>query len=276
MHRFFFNPDQQTGNQIWITGSEARHIKTVLRMRIGNKVELFDGMGSRIAGQITRVGSREVVIRILSHRTESQDTAPLTLVQAMLKGKKMEMLIQKATEPGVHTFIPLITRYCEKQARSERGERWQRIMLEACKQCGRPVPMQIMKPVLLEQLSLPTDCNRIMAWEDEDSRPLTSDLFYDNTPTTLLIGPEGGFHPSEISHCRDLGFNTVSLGSRILRAETAAIATVAIIQHLTHNLDPACQVKKYLKTRATRSSKEKFQQALSEVPDVEPEEHDRF
>ncbi len=240
MRRFFFNPEQQTGNQIQITGSEARHIKTVLRMRVGAEVELFDGKGGRIAGEITQIGSREIVIQILSRRTDPQNTAPsLTLIQAMLKGKKMEMLIQKSTELGVHTFVPLITRYCEKRVQGERGERWQRIMLEACKQCGRPVPMQIMKAVSLEQLSRPTDCNRIMAWEDEDSCALTPDLFRDNTPTTLLIGSEGGFHPSEISHCRDLGFDTVSLGSRILRAETAAIATVAIIQHLTHNLDPS-------------------------------------
>lgn len=239
MRRFFFNPDQETADRILITGSEARHIATVLRMQPGTEVELFDGRGTAICGQIQQVSSREVIIRILSRNIELETGTPLNLVQAMLKGKKMDFLIQKATELGVHTFIPLISRYCEKRPHGDRQtERWQRIMLEACKQCRRPVPMQISQPVSLEQLPLAEDSNRIMPWEDENSRSLSPSLLQDNLPTLLLIGPEGGFHPDEVSLARDLGFHTVSLGPRILRAETAALAAVAIVQHCTHNLEP--------------------------------------
>lgn len=239
MRRFFFDPDQETSDRIKITGSEALHISTVLRMQPGNEVELYDGRGGTVHGKISQLTSREVIIRILSRRIRHDTGAPLTLVQALLKGKKMDFLIQKATELGVHTFIPITTRYCEKRAHSARqDERWQRIMLEACKQCGRPTPMLIREPILLEQLHPADSSNLIMPWEDEDSRPLSPALLQNKQPTFLLIGPEGGFHPAEVTLIRDLGFSTVSLGPRILRAETAALAATAIVQHLNHNLDP--------------------------------------
>lgn len=239
MRRFFFDPSQETGDRILITGSEARHIATVLRIQSGTEVELFDGRGDTVLGEIIQVTSRAVIIRILSRQTRHDIGPPLTLIQAMLKGKKMDYLIQKATELGVHTFIPLTSRYCEKRAHStHQVERWQRIMLEACKQCGRPIPMQIPEQIPLEQLQPADNSNRIMPWEDECSRPLSPALLQDHQPTILLIGPEGGFHPDEVTLARDLGFSTVSLGPRILRAETAALAAVTIIQHLSHNLEP--------------------------------------
>jgi 16S rRNA (uracil1498-N3)-methyltransferase len=196
-------------------------------------------MGGIVRGEITQLDSRKVSIRILSRTTQHDTGTGLTLLQAMLKGKKMDFLIQKATELGVHTFVPLTTRYCEKQTRTDRqSARWQRIMLAACKQCGRPIPMQIAPPALLEQLPPADGSNRIMPWEDESSRPFSPGLLEDNRPTLLLIGPEGGFHPDEVSLARASGFNTISLGPRILRAETAALAAVSIIQYHNHNLEP--------------------------------------
>lgn len=239
MRRFFFDPNEQTGDRILVTGSEARHIATVLRMQPGTEVELFDGLGAIILGEISQVTSREVVIHVLSRRIQLDSATSLTLAQAMLKGKKMDLLIQKATELGVHTFIPLITRYCEKRVHGKQQlDRWQRIMHEACKQCRRPIPMQIIEPIPFEQLQPGDYSNRIMAWEDEDSRPLSPALLRDNQPTLLLIGPEGGFHPDEVSLARNLRFRTISLGPRILRAETAALAAVTIVQYLNHNLEP--------------------------------------
>ncbi|HAK46577.1 MAG TPA: 16S rRNA (uracil(1498)-N(3))-methyltransferase [Spirochaeta sp.] len=239
MRCFFFDPDQQTGDRILITGSEARHITTVLRMQPGTTVELFDGKGSIITGEILQLTSREVLFRMLSRSTQHNSAAPLTLVQAMLKGKKMDFLIQKSTELGVHTFIPLITRYCEKRSHGKQQlDRWQRIMFEACKQCRRPVPMRIKEPVSIELLALPENSSLIMGWEDEDSQPLSPALLRSNHPTLLLIGPEGGFHADEVSLARDLGFSTVSLGPRTLRAETAALAATSVVQYLSNNLEP--------------------------------------
>jgi len=239
MRRFFFDPNQETGDQILITGPEARHITTVLRIQPGTVVELYNSKGGMFKGEILHLSSREVTIHILSRSTRHDTGPPLTLIQAMLKGKKMDFLIQKATELGVHTFTPMITRYCEKRVHSARQiERWQRIILEACKQCGRPIPMQIGDPITLEQLQPADSSNRIMPWEDENNHPLSPALLRDNRPTLLLIGPEGGFHPTEVTLALDLGFSTVSLGPRILRAETAALAATSIIQYLIHNLEP--------------------------------------
>lgn len=234
MRRFFYNPDQDTGDQVCITGSEARHMSTVLRMQSGTRLELFDGNGGIICGKILGITPREVSIKVLSRSAAIDTGLPLTLAQAMLKGKKMDFLIQKATELGVHTFIPLISRFCEKRVHGrQQSGRWQRIMLEACKQCGRPLPMQIGEPMGLEQLRLPADGNRIMAWEDEQSQPLSPALLNPQMPTFLIIGPEGGFHSSEINEARQRGFTTVSLGPCTLRAETAAISAVAILQNYT-------------------------------------------
>ncbi len=239
MRRFFFDPNQETGDQILITGPEAHHITTVLRIQPGTMVELYNSKGGTVKGEILQISSHKVTIHILSRSTRHDAGPPLTLIQAMLKGKKMDFLIQKATELGVHTFTPLITRYCEKRVHSARQiERWQRIILEACKQCGRPIPMQIEDPITLEQLQPADSSNRIMPWEDENSQPLSPALLRGNHPTLLLIGPEGGFHPDEVSLARNQGFCTVSLGPRILRAETAALAATSIIQYLSHNLEP--------------------------------------
>jgi 16S rRNA (uracil1498-N3)-methyltransferase len=237
MRRFFHTPDQKQADQVHITGPEAHHMARVLRMQPGNHLELFDGKGGIARGEILQISSRKVSIKILSHSTAVETTPPLSLVQAMLKGKKMDFLIQKATELGVHTFIPLVTRFCEKRSQGrQQDKRWQRIMLEACKQCGRPLPMQIGEPISLEQLRLPADGNRIMAWEDEQSQPLSPALLKPQMPTVVIIGPEGGFHSSEINETRQRGFTTVSLGPCTLRAETAAMSAVAILQN--YNLLP--------------------------------------
>jgi 16S rRNA (uracil1498-N3)-methyltransferase len=237
MRCFFYNPDQDTGDRVRITGSEARHMSTVLRMPSGTRLELFDGNGGIICGEILRITPREVSVRVLSRSAAIEPGPPLTLAQAMLKGKKMDVLIQKATELGVHTFIPLISRFCEKrvQGRQQSG-RWQRIMLEACKQCGRPLPMYIGEPIGLEQLRPPAGGNRIMAWEDEQSQPLSPALLNPQMPTFVIIGPEGGFHSSEINEARQRGFTTISLGPCTLRAETAAMSAVAILRN--YNLLP--------------------------------------
>ena len=115
MRRFFFDPEQNTGDRILITGSESRHMKSVLRIQPGTEVELYDGRGSTVLGKILQVSPREVIIQALSRTRDNETGPPLTLIQAMLKGKKMDFLIQKATELGVHTFSPLATRYCEKK-----------------------------------------------------------------------------------------------------------------------------------------------------------------
>lgn len=236
MRRFFYAPSiQDTEEQILITGPEAHHIRNVLRMQLGHSAELFDGTGAVVSGEITRISSKEVVFQVLSRTDASDSGVPLTLAQAVLKGKKMDLLIQKATELGVHTFVPVITRYCEKSSRAGKQaakqlERWQRIMLEACKQCRRPIPMVICSPVELQELSFPEGGHKIMPWEKEAGASFPTLELDNGQPVLVLIGPEGGFHPSEVAYAEEVGFTTISLGPRILRAETAALAAVVLAQ----------------------------------------------
>ena len=235
MRRFFYQPDQQAGpEQIVLTGPEAHHIKTVLRMSLGAQAELFDGQGRVVQGQISQIRSDQVCFQILSSQHEGEQGPPLTLALGLLKGKKMDLVIQKATELGVHRLIPTLCHYCEKEKIGQQVEqRWQRIILEACKQCRRPIPMQVHPSLPLSALPLPEQGYKIMPWEGEERTPFPRDL--PPAPVLLLIGPEGGFHPSEVLYARDAGFTTVSLGPRILRAETAALSAVVLAQHLLIN-----------------------------------------
>ena len=240
MRRFFYDPAQESSEHVLTEGPEAHHIRTVLRLRLGETVELLDGAGRVLTGQIEQFRVDSVLFRILSHRLEPESRSPLTLAAALLKGKKMDMLVQKAAELGVHSFVPVVTRYCEPQGRDQQmTERWQRIMLEACKQCGRPWLMRISAPLPLHELDIPADSLKIMPWERETAHSFSDITMQAGQSALLLIGPEGGFHLQEVEYARNCGFRTVSLGSRTLRAETAALTAVALVQHGLGNLAPA-------------------------------------
>ncbi|GBE12370.1 ribosomal RNA small subunit methyltransferase E [bacterium BMS3Bbin14] len=241
MRRFFIDPGSISARRAVISAAESRHIATVLRLQPGVCIELFDGTGTVYQGCLHSVTRQAVTVDILSRQQPAEEGVPLILAQGLLKGKKMDFLVQKATELGVRTFQPLQTRYCEnKGERQSRQDRWRRIMLEACKQCKRLLPMEINPTVGLNHLDTSQFSRKIMLWEDEKSVPLPGALpSADSDSICLLLGPEGGFHQEEIEYARALGFQTVSLGRRTLRAETAALAAVAIVQFLSGNLDPA-------------------------------------
>ena len=247
MRRFFYDPViQDTRGQVRIIGPEAHHIRNVLRMQIGERAELYDGKGAVVFAQMSRISAKEAVFQVLSRQHQAESGLPLTLAQAVLKGKKMDLLIQKATELGVHIFQPVITQYCEKsgQARQQlkqvkQLERWQRIMLESCKQCRRPIPMEIFPPITLHELhelSFPEKAHKIMPWENEAGASFPTLELGDGQSVLVLIGPEGGFHPDEVAYAEEVGFTTISLGPRILRAETAALAAVVLAQQEMGNL----------------------------------------
>lgn len=235
MHRFFIPPQAIDGDTVVLSGSQAHHLHTVLRIRAGQPVELCDGTGAVYHTEILKCTENSVQGRITGQVIESAGTDfPLTLAQGILKGKKMDLVLQKATELGVDTLMPVLTRYCQQHGNLDRRMlRWQRIVLEACKQCGRSAPMQITPVIDLQQLPVASYTYPLLCWEKEQQAMVGPELFAAPGKVLLLIGPEGGFNRQEVQFAADSGFRFVTLGPLVLRAETAAIAAVGIIQYLT-------------------------------------------
>lgn len=240
MRRFFLDRNCLTGNSALITGTEAHHLIAVLRLQPGTLIELFDGHGGVYRAELTEITAGVAKVRILSASEQSDWlTAPLTLAMGLLKGKKMDFLVQKATELGVYRFHPLLTKYSEKRdVRERQQERWQRIMLEACKQCNRSQPMEILPLQELPEYDPTAVSLKWMFWEQEHRQSVPNTLPGGTQPLCLLIGPEGGFHPREVELMQERGFLTLSLGQRTLRAETAALGAIVLGQFLLGGLTP--------------------------------------
>nr|MBF0223504.1 16S rRNA (uracil(1498)-N(3))-methyltransferase [Desulfobulbaceae bacterium] len=241
MRRFHTQPECITASTITFTGPEAKHICQVLRLKLGELIEVFDGSGTIYLTQLTSMDKNKVEAQILNHLDAPRPTHPLYVAQSLLKGKKMDFLYQKLTELSVEGLYPFVSQFSEEKPRqAKQNERWQRISLEACKQSKRPTTMECF-PVssfndLLESCSIYK--TKIVFWENEDENFLSSfpEIFRSGSPTIIMLGPEGGFSSSEVDAARAKGFTSLSLGPRILRAETAAVAATSIIQFMMGNL----------------------------------------
>jgi len=240
MRRFFLPDHAPAGDRMTLTGPEARHIAAVLRLKPGQTVELFDGQGVVSTAILQTVTKDRVTAVITATRREAAAAAAsLTLAQCLLKGKKMDLLVQKATELGVDTFLPVISRYCENHGdRGHQAERWQRIMVEACKQSHRAIPMTLLAAAPLDRIDFTPYPHRLAAWEEERQAALPTGFVDRPGPICLLLGPEGGLHADDLQVLRQWQFTTFSLGPRILRGETAALAATAIVRYLTGGLQP--------------------------------------
>ncbi|MBI2884681.1 MAG: 16S rRNA (uracil(1498)-N(3))-methyltransferase [Candidatus Omnitrophica bacterium] len=240
VHRFLISPDCVQGDIITLSDpSELHHLSRVLRLAVGDRVACLDGQGREYQGVIARQTSRDVVIQLDRPPREAARRRPLWLAQAMLKSDRFEWVIQKATELGASTITPLITdrvvpTLLPRQA-SHKLERWRRIAQEAAKQCGRatlpaiesPRPMAEVVPVMTaEGLTLiPTLSTTAV--------PIRSVLEANRAPqaVAVFIGPEGDFTAAEVAHAQAHGARPVSLGPQTLRAETAAIAALAMLNY---------------------------------------------
>ncbi len=241
MRRFFIDPHQINNQQATITGPEARHLSLVLRLKIGDIIELLDGTGITYLAEIQSLDKFQTSARIISERKVPNNPPFLSLAPALIKGKKMDLIIQKACELGVSTVHPFISDNCVlKKVKPNMLERWQRIAHESCKQCGRPTPMQIKECIdfscLITQNNLPE--KKIIFWEEEKDQQLANiEKLFPITSLLITTGPEGGFTKQEIALARKNYFSSISLGPRVLRSETAVITAVSIIQFLLGNLN---------------------------------------
>ncbi len=239
MHSFFVSPESFRKDKILITGPDVKHIARVLRMGEGDVIEILDGLGSAARARIDGVAKDAVICsRLEIYKPPGLPPVRVTILQGLPKGEKMEVIIQKATELGISGIIPVgcrrsVVQLKEGKAESRR-ERWQRIALEAAKQCRRPDIPVVGVPVdfagALE--AVPGDALLLMPWEAENSRGLREVLSRENNRDVfILIGPEGGFEPGEVDMAVKRGALTVTLGPRILRTETAGPACLAVLMY---------------------------------------------
>ena len=242
MRRFFIEQTKITSTKIFITGSDAAHIKKVLRMKSGDRIGLFDGRGFEYEARIENLlaGSVEVSItkRFLS---ASESPVQIIVAQALLKDKKMDILARQLTEIGITKLIPFTSIRSvprpDKKRLSERRKRWEKIAIEALKQCRRGHVTEIGETITFNDvIKIDDECDlKIVFWENE-SKPISDAVqqVHDRHYRKILavLGPEGGFTEKEIEDARACGFVTASLGPRILRAETAAVAACTILQYI--------------------------------------------
>jgi 16S rRNA (uracil1498-N3)-methyltransferase len=246
MRRFFIEPGAIDDAVISIKGSEARHIKTVLRLMPGDSIRLFDGSGVEYDAVISEISAGRVELSITGEvTTDAESPIELTIAQGYLKEKKMDSLIRPLCELGMSRWIPFTSQRSVPQPAKTRLEarmqRWQKIARESLKQCRRSVLPQISTPVsFADVLAYGRSCDlKILFWEEETrslDRTEVSDSADPDQRILIVLGPEGGFTEQEVDQARQHGFTVSGLGPRILRAETATIAACTLMQHLFGDL----------------------------------------
>ncbi|MBZ0155967.1 MAG: 16S rRNA (uracil(1498)-N(3))-methyltransferase [Alphaproteobacteria bacterium] len=248
----FIPPDDIAKRKgISLSADTSRYLSSVLRSKTGDPVTVIDGRGRAYAAVVSSLSKGVVAVDITGEIfPDTEPPVPLVLCQGILKGEKMDLVVQKTTELGVREIVPVISERClVKETR--KVKRWQKIAEEAAEQCGRAVIPRIHEPV--ELLSVPEErgIRGLVFWEQggmllreafakvkqhcdgaglPESGPLSPAPFY------LLVGPEGGFSREEVERAEARGLVRTTLGRRVLRAETAAIVSVALIVYLSESL----------------------------------------
>jgi 16S rRNA (uracil1498-N3)-methyltransferase len=231
--RFHAPPNAFTPQTVTLAADEARHLRDVLRLKPGDEVFVFDGWGHEFRCEVSNIRRDVAELRIDGEvePAKPESHLQLNLGVALLKGEKFDLVVQKATELGITKITPLITRYADIHLRdaadaTKRVTRWQRIALEAAKQSGRAFVPEISLPVVFESVEVEGGGVMFSERDGESIESLPAARLI-----TALVGSEGGWADEEIENARARGFHVVTLGGRILRAETAAIAVTVLMQH---------------------------------------------
>ncbi|HVZ71486.1 MAG TPA: 16S rRNA (uracil(1498)-N(3))-methyltransferase [Polyangia bacterium] len=248
--RLFVPAAQLGGARVVIEGDAHKHVARVLRARPGDALVLFDGEGGEVDAMVETVGAREATLVLGARRTAAAPVVAITLLVAVPRGERMDLLVQKTTELGVARIMPVLSgrSVARPEPGSSRTERWDKIAREAARQCGRADVPRLDAPTPLAAAvgdeALPP--LRFATWEAARGeaapslrRALAAAFAAELAPRglALLVGPEGGFAAEEIAEAEAHGFSAVGLGPRILRVETAAIAAVTLAQAAAGGLD---------------------------------------
>jgi 16S rRNA (uracil1498-N3)-methyltransferase len=258
--RFFITPENIHGSVARLSLEESHHLRDVLRLRTGDRVELFDGRGTLYLASICDIGTR-VELEIVS-QSSSFNESPLRLVLApsLLQGEKLDWIVQKCTELGMTDLLPFESKHSEVSVArilaQKRPERWRKIALAAAKQSRRTTVPRIRQPIKLHELCAMIHKGIAPAPGDEllfNAETSSGDLLLAISEKAglpactlsgviaparvlVLLGPEGGWAENEIALLQKAGFQLVGLGPRILRSETAAVAVTTLIQYLWGDL----------------------------------------
>jgi len=235
MARFHLPPEawQETPA---LTGDEARHLSQVLRMKPGDAVIVFDGYGRRASAEILSVSRDRVPLKLGEILPSRPPLPAITLAQAIPKGKNMDLIVQKSVELGIAAIHPLVTRYTVVQPGDGKSEKWRRNALEACKQCGQDTLPDIAEPLAFDRwIATQTDTPglKLIASLAAGARPMRT-VLRDHPGTvqaTLLVGPEGDFSAEETTAALAAGFLPVSLGTIVLRVETATLFCLSVLRY---------------------------------------------
>jgi 16S rRNA (uracil1498-N3)-methyltransferase len=234
MPRFFLPPaDWQVAV---LTGDEAKHLTQVLRIRPGETVSVFDGCGRRAEAEVLTTSRDHVSLKLGETSTPSAPLPAITLAQAIPKGKNMDLIVQKAVELGVARIQPLVTKNTIVQPGEGKSDKWRRNALEACKQCGQDTLPEIADPLPFDRwIGTLTNTGglKIIASLAPGAKPIREVLHSHPgaREATLLIGPEGDFNAAETEAAIAAGFLPVSLGSIVLRVETATLFCVSVLRY---------------------------------------------
>ncbi len=227
----------QKGEEVTLTLAASHHIARVLRARTGDQLTLFNGQGGEYLATIIKVDKKQVTVQLIAYLPkETESPIAISLAQGISRGEKMDYIIQKSVELGVKTLVPIVAERTQVRLNAERSQKrmqhWQSIIESACEQCGRNQLPVLAPPIASYQwLQSGSSIGSLrLVLSPYAKQTLRTLALPSNAQVSVLIGPEGGLSEQEIALANQQGFISLSLGPRILRTETAAIAAISAIQ----------------------------------------------
>jgi 16S rRNA (uracil1498-N3)-methyltransferase len=244
MHRFYVEPRESQGDLIELSVREVHHALNVLRLKEGERVVALNGEGAELSCTVTKVGKKEVTLRVYQRNVIPPLPCQLTLVQAVPKGKAMEIIVQKAAELGAWKVVPIMSErtvaHLDEDRSESKVEKWRWIAIDAIKQCGSawlPKFIEPVKPVQYLGAAERTELTLIASLQPGAKHPRTHlKEFIDERKrkpksVTVWVGPEGDFTPAEVNSVVGAGALPITLGPLVLRSETAAIYCLAVLNY---------------------------------------------
>jgi 16S rRNA (uracil1498-N3)-methyltransferase len=238
--RIYLSQPLSTGNEVELDSNALRHVVQVLRLKSDHPLILFNGNGGEFEAQLVKVEKRQAVVRVGQFHAIDRESSLMTqLGLGISKGERMDFSLQKAVELGVSEITPLFTEHCVVQLSPSRvlkkQEHWQGVIISACEQSGRnTIPKLNAACSYSDWLSTRLASTRLVL--DPEAGTKLSMITLPQPEVVLAVGPEGGFSQAEIKQAWEAGFKGVTLGPRILRTESAALASIAAVQCLWGDL----------------------------------------